>query len=39
MMPDQDMVVAIQAETPNMQNEINLVWEYLLPAVKKNKIT
>ena len=38
MMPDQDMVVAIQAETPNMQNEINLVWEYLLPAVKKSKL-
>ncbi len=38
VMPDQDVVIAIQAETPNMQNEINLVWENLLPAIKKNKL-
>jgi hypothetical protein len=38
VMPDQDMVVAIQAETPDMQNELNLVWDNLLPAIKKNKI-
>lgn len=38
MMPDQDMVIAIQAETPDMQNELNLVWDYLLPAVKKSKL-
>jgi CubicO group peptidase (beta-lactamase class C family) len=38
VMPEQDVVIAIQAETPNMQNEINLVWDYLLPAIKKNKI-
>jgi CubicO group peptidase (beta-lactamase class C family) len=38
VIPDQDVVIAIQAETPNMQNEINLVWDYLLPAIKKNKI-
>ena len=34
IMPDQDAVVAITAETPDMQNEINLIWQYLLPAIK-----
>jgi hypothetical protein len=33
-MPDQDVVIAIQAETPDMQDEINLVWKYLLPAIR-----
>ncbi len=36
--PDQDAVIAIQAETPNMQNELNLVWDYLLPAMKKDRL-
>lgn len=34
VMPDKDAVVAITAETPDMQSEINLVWQYLLPAMK-----
>ena len=34
MLPDQDAVIAIQAETPNMQEEINLVWQYLLPGMQ-----
>jgi CubicO group peptidase (beta-lactamase class C family) len=34
IMPDQDAVVAIQAETPSMQEEINLVWQYLLPGMQ-----
>lgn len=34
VMPDQDAVIAITCETPDMQGEINLVWEYLLPAIK-----
>ena len=38
VMPDQDAVIAIQAETPNMQDEINLVWKYLLPAIKDGKL-
>lgn len=38
VMPDQDAVVAIQAESPDMQNEINLVWDYLLPAIKEDKL-
>jgi hypothetical protein len=34
MLPDEDAVIAIQAETPNMQEEINLVWQYLLPGMQ-----
>jgi hypothetical protein len=30
--------VAITAETPDMQEEINLVWRYLLPAFKEKKL-
>src|SRR5580698_4895654 len=33
LLPDEDAVIAIQAETPDMQEEINLVWRYLLPAM------
>ena len=33
--PEMDAVLAIQSETSNMQNELNLVWDYLLPAIKK----
>ncbi|HEV2355349.1 MAG TPA: serine hydrolase, partial [Puia sp.] len=33
MLPDEDAVVAITAETPDMQEEINLVWQYILPAL------
>ena len=38
VMPEQDAVVVITAETTDMQGEINLVWKYLLPAMKKNKL-
>jgi CubicO group peptidase (beta-lactamase class C family) len=34
ILPDQDAVIAIQAETPDMQAEINLVWQYLLPVLQ-----
>ncbi|HEY1871282.1 MAG TPA: serine hydrolase [Chitinophagaceae bacterium] len=34
VMPDQDAALAITAETADMQEEINLVWQYLLPAFK-----
>jgi len=34
VMPDQDAVIAITAETGDMQDELNLVWEYLLPSIK-----
>jgi CubicO group peptidase (beta-lactamase class C family) len=39
VMPEQDAVLAITAETPDMQDEINLVWKYLLPAFKENKLS
>ena len=32
VMPDQDAVVAITADTGNMQGELNAIWDYLLPA-------
>ena len=38
VMPDQDAALAITAETADMQEEINLVWKYLLPAFKKNSL-
>jgi len=38
VMPDQDAVIAITAETQNMQDELNLVWKYLLPAINKDKL-
>ena len=38
VMPDQDVALAITAETPDMQEEINLVWQYLLPACKDGKL-
>src|SRR5205814_4802171 len=38
VMPEQDAVLAITAETPDMQDEINLVWQYLLPAMQQEKL-
>lgn len=38
VMPEQDAVIAIQAETNDMQGEINLVWQYLLPAMQAGKL-
>jgi CubicO group peptidase (beta-lactamase class C family) len=38
VMPEQDAALAITAETPNMQEEINLVWQYLLPAFKNESL-
>jgi CubicO group peptidase (beta-lactamase class C family) len=32
MMPDQDAVIAITADTGNMQGELDAVWDHLLPA-------
>jgi len=33
IMPEKDAVVAITCESPDMQDEINLVWDYILPAI------
>jgi len=38
IMPEQDAVIALTAETADMQDEINLVWKYLLPAMKADKL-
>jgi hypothetical protein len=38
IMPDEDAVIAITAETQNMQDEINLLWQYLLPAMHREKL-
>jgi CubicO group peptidase (beta-lactamase class C family) len=38
VMPDQDAVIAITCETGDMQSELDLVWDYLLPAIKNSKL-
>lgn len=38
VMPDQETVVAITCQTSDMQNELNLVWDYLLPAIKETAL-
>jgi CubicO group peptidase (beta-lactamase class C family) len=38
VMPEQDAVVAITAETSDMQRELDLVWEHLLPAMKESPL-
>ena len=38
VMPEQDAAIAITAETPDMQDELNLVWKYLLPAFKNTAL-
>jgi CubicO group peptidase (beta-lactamase class C family) len=35
VMPEHDAVVVITGESPDMQDQINLVWEYILPAFHK----
>ncbi len=39
VLPEKDVVIAITAEAPDMQGEINLVWKYLLPAFKDKKMS
>lgn len=34
VLPDQEAVIAITSESPNMQDEFNLVWKYLFPAIQ-----
>jgi hypothetical protein len=38
VLPEKDAVIAITSETPNMQDELNLVWKHLLPAMKNEKL-
>lgn len=39
MIPEADAVVAVTAETTNMQAELNLVWNYLLPALASDSVS
>ena len=38
VLPDQDAVIAITSETADMQNELNLVWDYLLPSISSSTL-
>ncbi len=38
VMPEQDAVVAITAETKDMQTELDLVWDHLLPAMHERPL-
>jgi CubicO group peptidase (beta-lactamase class C family) len=38
VMPDQDAVVAVTAETGSMQGELNVIWENLLPAFQSEPL-
>ncbi len=37
-LPELDAVVAITAETQDMQDELNLVWDFLLPAFQEREL-
>lgn len=39
VLPELDAVIAITAETSDMQGELNLVWKYLLPAFSSERIS
>ena len=38
MLPEQDAVVAITADTRDMQAELNVVWDKLLPALRASSL-
>ena len=38
VLPEQDAVVAITAETSDMQGELDLVWQHLLPALQRDAL-
>jgi CubicO group peptidase (beta-lactamase class C family) len=38
MMPDQDVVVAITADTGNLQGELDAIWDHLLPAFQSKPL-
>ena len=39
VLPEEDAVIAITSETKDMQGELNLVWQYLLPAMQADQST
>jgi CubicO group peptidase (beta-lactamase class C family) len=38
VLPDQDAVIAITSESKDMQGQLDLVWEHLLPAMKETPL-
>lgn len=38
MLPEKDAVIVLTAQAANMQEELNLVWNYLLSAFKEEKL-
>ncbi|HUX97617.1 MAG TPA: serine hydrolase [Bacteroidales bacterium] len=38
VLPDKDAVIAITSQTGDMQKELNLVWEYLIPGIAEKKL-
>ena len=38
VIPEKDAVVAITCESPDMQDEINLVWDFILPALQEGPL-
>jgi len=38
VMPDQDAVIVMTGESNNLQGELDLVWEHLLPAMKETPL-
>ena len=38
VIPDQNLVVVMTAKTKNMQRQLNVVWDYLLPALKEGEL-
>ncbi|MFZ2643607.1 MAG: serine hydrolase, partial [Verrucomicrobiia bacterium] len=38
VMPDQDAVVVMTSESKNMQSQLDIVWEHLLPAMKEKSL-
>ena len=39
VLPEQDAVIVITSETSDMQGELNLVWQYILPAMQVDQST
>ncbi len=38
ILPEKDAVIVITSETPDMPDELNAVWKFLVPAMKKKKL-
>jgi CubicO group peptidase (beta-lactamase class C family) len=38
VMPDQDAVVVITSESPAMKDDMDMVWDYLLPAIRETAL-